>query len=281
MFAACLTSLALTACGHAAPPAAPTAHATVAQRISLRVKGMTRTFLLDAPATHKALPLVLVYHGDEQTALQTEQGDWHGDARQEDEIVAFLQGVDDSWNAGVGVTAARRAGADDVAFTRDVIRRVEATHRVDSSRVAATGFSDGAFLTDLLGCRLAGEIDLIAPMEGELGSSISPTCHPSRSVSVFEVHATGDPVVPYAGGHIDGSPEAPTVLSANTAVARWATLDRCTGAPVSSSRAGSTLKTWTNCARGARVTLDTTSADRHDWPPGPGELVASALRRLR
>jgi polyhydroxybutyrate depolymerase len=242
---------------------------------------VTRTYLLDAPRSSEPLPLVLVYHGDTQTAVQTARGDWRGDARQQHEIVAFMQGVDDSWNPGIPGSAAQRAGADDVAFTRAVIRRIEARFKVDRSRVAVAGFSDGAFLTELLGCRLAGEINLIAPMEGQLPSAVSSTCRPSRPVSVYEVHAAADPVVAYRGGPLDGQPGAPTLLSAPASAARWAAIDDCTGTPSSRRGAGSTLKTWAHCARGATVTLNTTSGTTHDWPPGPGELVAGALRRLR
>jgi polyhydroxybutyrate depolymerase len=280
LFTACLTALALTACGHAAPATQPTARAARARQGSIRVQGMTRTYLLDAPRTNKPLPLVLVYHGDNQTAAETAQGDWRGDAVQQHEIVVFMQGVDDSWNPGIPGSAAARAGVDDVAFTQAVIRRVEADHNVDRSRVAAAGFSDGAFLTQLLGCRLADEIDLIVPMEGELPTSISSTCRPPRPVSVYEVHAAADPVVSYNGGHVDGDPGAPTLLSAPASAARWAAIDGCTHEPSSSRRGGSSLRTWTGCAQGTRVTLDTTSLTRHDWAPDPGAIVAAAVRRL-
>jgi polyhydroxybutyrate depolymerase len=280
MFTACLTALALAACGHAAPAAQPTARAARVQQDSIRVQGMTRTYLLDAPSTNQPLPLVLVYHGDEQTAAQTAQGDWRGDAAQQHEILVFMQGVDDSWNPGVPGSAAAQAGVDDVAFTQAVIRRVEAGHNVDRSRVAVSGFSDGAFLTQLLGCRLAGEIDLIVPVEGQLPSSISSTCRPSRPVSVYEVHAAADPVVAYNGGHIDGDPNAPTVLSAPASAARWAAIDGCSQGPASSRRGGSSLRAWRHCARGVSVTLDTTSGTTHDWPPDPGAIVGAAVRRL-
>jgi polyhydroxybutyrate depolymerase len=280
MLAACLTTLALVACGHsthANAQAVPAAHPAGVRTESIEVGGMRRTFLLDVPAGRTPMPLVLVYHGDQQTAVETETGDWNGVAGQEHEIVAFLQGVDDTWNAGLNDNAAGNAGADDLAFTRAVLRRIEARYRVDKTRVAAVGFSDGAFLTDLIGCRLAGQVRLIMPMEGELPSSVSPNCRPSRPVSVYEVHATADPFVPYSGGHIDGDPTAPTVLSAPAAVARWAALDHCTAGPSSTNRGASTLKTWARCARGARVTLDTIHGGRHDWPPTVGEIVASAL----
>jgi polyhydroxybutyrate depolymerase len=277
--AACLSALALTACGHAAPVAStPAAHAAGLQTISLRVKGMTRTLLLDAPASSKPLPLVLVYHGAEETAAQTAgETDFATVAHRRHEIVAFMQGVDDTWNEGAGNTPARQAGADDVAFTRAAIRRIESAHRVARRRVAAAGFSNGALLVDLLGCRLAGEIDLVVPVEGQLPVSVSPGCRPARPVSVFEVHGTADASIPYRGGQFNGVGGGTTVLSAPAAARRWAALDRCHGPASSATRGRSTTTTYAPCASKARVTLDTIHGGTHAWPAVIGEIVARAL----
>jgi polyhydroxybutyrate depolymerase len=283
MVAACLSALALAACGHSAPAASSaqaTPQAAGLQTVSIRVGGMTRTFLLSAPASRKPSPLVLVYHGAGNTAAQTAQGtDLEAVARKKHEIVAFLQGVDDTWNEGAGNTPARQAGADDVAFTRAVVGRIESGHRVDRRRVAAVGFSNGALLVDLLGCRLAAQVRLIVPVEGQLPASVSPGCRPARPVSVFEVHGTADASIPYGGGHFAGIGGGTTVLSAPAAGARWAALDRCSATPSSTTQGSSTLAVYAGCAGGARVTLDTIHGGTHAWPSDIGELVADALDR--
>jgi polyhydroxybutyrate depolymerase len=274
--AACLSALALTGCGHAAPVAStPTAHAAGLQTISLHVGGMTRTLLLQAPAGRKRLPLVLVYHGAEESAAQTAGETAVGRSRHE--IVAFMQGVDDTWNEGAGNTPARQAGADDVAFTRAAINKIEADHRVDRTRVAAAGFSNGALLVDLLGCRLADRIDLIVPVEGQLPVSVSPSCRPARPVSVYEIHGTADASIPYGGGHFDGVGGGTTVLSAPAAARRWAALDRCRGHASSHTAGSATTLTYARCGRGTRVTLDTIHGGTHAWPGQIGEIVAGAL----
>jgi polyhydroxybutyrate depolymerase len=277
--AVCLSTLVLAACGHAAPAAStPTAHAAGLKTISIQVQGKTRTLLLDAPPSSKPLPLVLVYHGAEETAAQTAgETDFSAVAHRRHEIVAFMQGVDNTWNEGAGNTPARQAGTDDVAFTRAAIRRIEATHRVDRSRVAAAGFSNGALMVDLLGCRLAGQIDLIVPVEGQLPVSVSPGCRPARPVSVYEIHGTADASIPYGGGHFDGIGGGTTVLSAPAAVRRWAALDRCRGGSATHTAGSSTTLTYARCAGGARVALDTIHGGTHAWPGGIGELVAGAL----
>jgi polyhydroxybutyrate depolymerase len=288
VISACLSALALAACGHAAPAkqSAPTTSPTTqaaartanVQKLSIRVGGMRRTYLLDVPSGRYPLALALVFHGDTQTAVQTETGDWKGVAAQFNMIIAFMQGVGDSWNAGNGPNGATRAKANDIAFTRAVIKRVEANHDVDTSRVAAVGFSDGAFLTDLIGCRLADQVHLIMPMEGQLLTSTSAGCHPARPVSVFQVNQTADPEVAYGGGPVE-----PTgaVLSASAAIARWRALDQCTGSAASSHHfGGQTYQKWAHCAGGTTVTLDTIQGGRHDWPPSAGYLAAEALSHL-
>ena len=278
MLVACITALVLAACGQSALHAAPRDHTLRGQKISIRIQGVKRTFVLDAPASTAPLPLALVFHGDSQTALQTETGDWNGVAAAEHLIIAFPQGVGESWNAGDGPNPATRAGVNDVAFAKAVIRRVESSHNVDKARVAAIGFSDGAFLTDLIGCRMAGQVHLIMPMEGQLLSSTSATCHPEKPLSVFQVNATADPAVAYRGGPVD---RGPTVLSAQASSARWAALDRCAGATATSRHfEGQTDTTRTHCAGGMTVTLDTIRGGDHDWPPGAGTIAATAIRHL-
>jgi polyhydroxybutyrate depolymerase len=283
VLAACLTALALAACGHSAP-AAHTASAHVAglHSVTIGVGGMTRTYLLDAPAGggNHPRPLVLVYHGAEDTAAHTAAStDLAAVARRRHEIIAFLQGVDDTWNEGAGNTPARQAGADDVAFTRAVVGRIESGYRVDRARVAAVGFSNGALLADLLGCRLAAQVRLIVPVEGQLPVSVSPGCRPAQPVSVFEVHGTADASIPYGGGHFAGIGGGTTVLSAPAAAARWAALDRCSATASSTTHGSSTLAVYAGCADGAGVTLDTIHGGTHAWPPDIGELVADALDR--
>ena len=278
MLVACMSALVIAACGQPALTAHPVEHAVRGQKISIRVQGVKRTFLLDAPASTTPLPLALVFHGDSQTALETETGDWSGVAATEHMIIAFPQGVGKSWNAGDGPNPATRAGVDDVAFAKAVIHRVESSYKVDKARVAAIGFSDGAFLTDLIGCRMAATVHLIMPVEGQLLSSTSGSCHPAKPLSVFQVNATADPEVAYSGGHADGGP---TVLSAPASSARWAVLDHCTEVSSTSHHFDAqTDTTRTHCAGDTTVTLDTIHGGDHDWPPGAGVTAAAAISHL-
>jgi polyhydroxybutyrate depolymerase len=248
---------------------------------SMTVGGQSRTFILHVPpaaSTGKALPLVFVYHGALDTAANTQsETDFDGVADSRGMLVVFMQGYGNTWNEGAGHTPAEVAGIDDVAFTGAALSAIEGQVTVDKRKVAATGFSNGALLADLLGCRLAGSIHLIVPVEGPLPVTVSSGCTPAQPISVLEIHGTADSTIPYSGGSFAGVGGGTTVLSAPAAVARWAALDGCSAAPTTQTASSLKVTTYGGCSGGSEVSLQTLEGAGHDWPSDIGETVASAL----
>lgn len=244
-------------------------------------EGHRRTFVVYAPTGGKGPhPLVLVYHGVDDTAVHTlAETDFASVAGADDQIVVYPQGYDNSWNEGAGNTPAHAAGFNDVVFTQQIVRYMEAHYAIDRHRIAAAGISNGALLTELLGCRIASQITEIVPIEGQLPVSVSPGCRPSRPITVLEVHGTADTAIPYGGGHFNGVGGGTTVLSAPASARRWATLDGCRmGTPSSQTSGDSTFTTYSSCSRGVTVTLDTIHGGQHVWPANIGVLVGDSLR---
>jgi polyhydroxybutyrate depolymerase len=87
-------------------------------------------------------------------------------------------------------TPAERAGVDDVAFIRALIDRVTRQYAIDPHRVYAAGMSNGAMMTELLGCRLANGVAAIAPVAGPMPEPLEAGCRPARPVPVLEIHGT-------------------------------------------------------------------------------------------
>lgn len=90
-----------------------------------------------------------------------------------------------------------------------------------SRHMVLTGFSNGAHLVQLLGCRLAVRVSAIVPVSGSLAPAAAAGCHPSRPLTVVEFHGTADPIDPIAGGRIairDGG----DVLGAAQTITDWA-----------------------------------------------------------
>jgi polyhydroxybutyrate depolymerase len=184
----------------------------------LSVGGLHRSYLVHQPsgtASMAGLPVVIAFAGgfgtDSGMASLT-----HLDqvADQHRFVVVYPEGYRRSWNDGRGSTPASQAGVNDVAFVSAIIASLVASDHVDARRVYATGISNGGMFTELLGCDLAGKLAGIAPVAGPMPAQVAPGCHPARPVPVLVIHGTSDPIVPYAGGHVNGRGGGGTVLPA-------------------------------------------------------------------
>lgn len=264
-----------------ASPARTTLGTGSLRTITLRSGGLKRTYLLYAPSSDSRshrLPLVLVFHGADDTAANTttETGLLALAEQQHNMIVAFLQGVQDTWNDDAGDPPAERENVNDVGFTEAVLRQVESRLYVNRRRVVATGLSNGAILVELLGCRAAAYLTLAVPVEGQLGEKFAGSCRPAAPVSVYEVHATADQSIPYAGGTFAGVGGPVRVLSAPASAARWSSIDRC-GKKSGSTSGGSIFTLYTACRDGVSVTLNSIQGGKHQWPPGFAQTLVGVI----
>ena len=258
----------LAACGSSqpasvAPTVAPLAPAV--QHRQLNVAGLARTYRLYTPPSvnhSKAAALVLVLGGVGNSAdsmVQATGFDQEADTGRF--VVAYADGVNQTWNAGYCCLLGATTAPDDVAFLGRVIDDVEATVKIDPAQVFAVGVSAGAMMAYRLGCELA---DRIAGVGSVAGAMILNSCQPAKPVSVIEIHGTADGEVPYAGGHTAGGatqPSPPTMA----VVQRWATLDTCDTTPTVQTQAPVTTTTWSSCAVGTSVRLVTVDGGGHTW----------------
>jgi polyhydroxybutyrate depolymerase len=252
--------------------------------IVLNVGGLQRTFIVEVPPRKPVAnrALVLVFHGGDDTAANTvHETDLLQQVTARGDLIVFLQGYENTWNEGSGMTAASLANVNDVAFTAAVIARLRQLFSYDPKRVAAVGFSNGAIMVEDLGCQLAASISLIVPVEGQMSTVQSASCAPARAESVYEIHGTADSVIPYNGGYFLTTIGEDTVLSAPNSVARWASLDGCSAGPATSTPSSAiSLSTYSKCRNGAFVTLRTITGGNHAWTPNIGELVVQELALL-
>ncbi len=258
------------------PPLARTAGGTNGmQSFTITAGGRRRTFLLYVPPndgpTHR-LPLVIAYHAASGTAQALASTNFLADDEQrQNMIMVFPQGYGDTWNDDAGDPPAEAAHVNDIAFTTAMLRQIERGYYVDMKRVVATGLSNGAIFTELLGCRVPGDFTLIVPVEGQIATTFSRTCRQPKPISAYEIHATADPTIPYRGGRFYGDGGPVYVLSAPASARRWAQLDRCSPKGTSAQSAvsgGSVLTRYKRCTDGVGVTLESVQGGAHDWPPG-------------
>jgi polyhydroxybutyrate depolymerase len=220
-----------------------------------------RTYRLFVPSGydgHERLPLVLDLHGSggSSAGQARNSGLEMVSASGERFIVATLDAVDARWNVPV-----QDGRPDDVAYVSDVIDHVAARVCTDLARVFATGFSGGARMTSLLGCKLGSRIAAIAPVSGLRlpGAGCS-----DRAVAVLTFHGLADPQNTYDGHVPDRGGE--WVESVPDALAGWARHDSCKGNVNLDDPPGplSTMR-YEGCAEGTEVRMIRIDGLGHTW----------------
>jgi len=230
---------------------------------ALAFGGLQRTYLVHAPAG-PATGLVLNLHGAGQSgAQQAGLTGYDAIADQFGFVVAYPDGIDQSWADGRGASIPDRQGVDDVGFLAALITRLSAEYAIPPGRVFVTGMSAGAFMANRLACARADLVSAVAPVAGTLGSGVG--CAPSRPVSVLMIHGTADPVVPFNGGPMVGRGGPSTIISAPALAELWRQADGC-GPFVEEAALGPVARAdASGCAGGAQVTLARVNGGGHTW----------------
>src|SRR5215510_14333319 len=124
--------------------------------MSITVGGRNRTFLLHVPPSYTGqvpVPLVLDLHGF--TSNSSQQAGLSGFREKSNKvgfIVAWPQGVRNSWNAYGCCGTADFLRIDDPAFLRAVVARISQLCSIDQRRIYVTGLSNGGFMTHRMAC---------------------------------------------------------------------------------------------------------------------------------
>jgi polyhydroxybutyrate depolymerase len=202
------------------------------------------------------LPLVLDLHGSGGSAAgQAKNSSFESVAARAGFAVATLEAEGARWNVPVA-----DGRPDDVAYVSDVIDHAGARVCLDASRVYATGFSGGARMSSLLGCRLNARIAAIAPISGLRW----PGPCTGRPVPVLTVHGLADAQNPYDGKAPGRGAE--WLESVPDAMAAWAQHDGCDLKVVLEDPPGplSTMR-YQGCQRGSEVRMVRVDGLGHTW----------------
>ncbi len=224
--------------------------------------GVIRTYNLYVPVGNdgtEPAPLVLNFHGFGSNAPQQQFfSNMDPTADEYGLVVAYPEGLDNSWNAGTCCGTSATNGVDDVGFAVAVIADAKSRACIDSRRVYATGMSNGGFLSHRLACEAAESVAAIAPVAGVIGIPLAE-CNPSRPVPVLHFHGTLDSLVAYEGGAMGPG--------AVDTVAAWSERDGCVGDPAQSfAEAEVHCEASNDCNGDARTELCTIEGGGHCWP---------------
>ena len=155
----------------------------------------------------------------------------------------------------------------DVRFLSELIDTLEADYNIDSTRIYATGLSNGGGMAFGLSCTLSQRIAAIGTVAA---AQIRPWnwCTDSQPMPMITFHGTGDRLVPFNGAPPGWlNPRAfPNVA---TWAANWAHRNQCRSGPIDSAVAVDvTRREYMNCADNAAVVLYTIQGGGHSWPGG-------------
>ena len=201
--------------------------------------GETREYLLYVPNTYNgssAVPLLFNFHGGTDSANnQLSYVDMRSLADSENFILvypqAFLEDGETNWNT-LRDGEISKLSADDFGFVASMIDTLAASYRIDTTRVYATGYSNGGGMSYALACQLSDKIAAVAPVSGLMPiDGAAYPCSPTHPTSVLIINGTADFVRPYEG--YDGY-----LLGVDDAVSFWVDHNGNTSTPETTTFSG-------------------------------------------
>lgn len=260
--------------------------------IDLPFEGHTWTYHLYTPDTPKGgpSPLVLVFHGAGGGGkAYLEKNGWLTLADREGVVVAAPDGLPALprmpanfrlnprlWNSGQLKPDSPRGRLNDIGFVAAMLDDIAKHAAINTGRVFATGHSNGAGMTYLLGAELPARLRAIAPV---MGLNSTQAAMPARAVPTFTLLGTSDPLNPMQGGTRDlpwGQSTTPPVAQGLVA---WATALGCNAMP-QVQRDDATVRSehYAACNDQATFTIWYLKGQGHAWPGGQDSgLPASVM----
>ena len=178
-------------------------------------------------------------------------------------------GTQPGWN----IPGSYSATQDDVLFVSKIITALVDTSAwaIDTGRIHATGFSNGAEMALYLACALSGRIASVGDVSGQMTyTMINNLCNPTRQVSVLHMLGTNDPFFP-----VNGNATYPPLEGA---AVYWAMQGNCDTVPAITflpdldPNDGSTvtLHTYQACDEDIEILCYRIEGGDHCWPGGGG-----------
>ncbi len=144
------------------------------------------------PGRAAGRPVMVVLHGLDSNPLDAAQSTGFDELSDRDGVlVAYPEGLRDSFNAGLCCGEAVPMGVDDVGFLARVVADLRSR---GAGRVSVVGFSNGGMMAYRLACERPGLVDTIGIMAGTLEI---PRCR--GPVTALHLHGDRDTAVPFEG----------------------------------------------------------------------------------
>lgn len=240
---------------------------------------LNRTYLLHIPASYNAAnptPLIIGLHGGGALSWYSfeQMSQLISKSNSSGFLLVYPEGFKSlgvrTWNGGGCCGGAVLNNIDDVGFISSLIDTLKSQYNIDTTRIYATGISNGAIMAYRLACELSHRIAAIAPVAGTLEDTLY-TCNPSRPVPIIQFHSVLDSNI-YMQGGIGIGVSGYSFNPVNYGLHRFSIYNNCSQSPDSSYYSvGSTFyykKRWHGCNCNAEEILYVTGDGGHSWPGG-------------
>ena len=243
--------------------------------------GQTRRMLLHLPANAQAsgpVPIVLGFHGGFGNAeLFRSLTGLNATADARGFGVAYM-------DAGDGVWGDYRPGPGqpdvDLSYVNAAMDYLVANHNADARRFYATGISNGAAFSFVLGAELPHRIAAIAPVAHNITQAFVDQATPKGPMNVLQIVGSADPLMPFAGG-VQGSGDQ--VLSSVATMQYWKNLNgngASTTSPLPNVATDGTTavrETFAPSPTGIELERIVVINGGHTWPGGEQYLPTSTI----
>jgi polyhydroxybutyrate depolymerase len=174
---------------------------------TIQVGTRNRTYtVIVQKVPQRSAPLLIVFHGSNQTGekMRAFSGNVFDELVQKHGfVVVYPDGYKGHWNDArlSSNFPTRKAGIDDVAFTKALINEIQAKNDIDAKHVFIAGYSNGGQMVIRLihewPYPFAGAMIIAAtqPVAANFQTFSRET-----SLPILIIHGTSDPIVPYNGG---------------------------------------------------------------------------------
>lgn len=234
-------------------------HAYKQQKVTIKVNGENREMQVYTPNTVSSnLPLMIVTHGMNQDAgYQASCDHMYELIDKEKFIIAYLQGIDRTWDTG---------GTKDRDFVFQTIDELYTKYNINKNRVYWSGFSMGSALIYHCMADAVDKIAAFAPTSGiAFGGKEWQRC--SKPVNVIHCHAYGDDVFKYNDWDIRGY-----VTSLAKDLDKCKDYKKTTNYRTPGGNTGD-KEVWSNGENGTTVELFSYNADWHNPSTGNSQEI--------
>lgn len=244
----------------------------------IEVDGIERFYIVHFPENtdlENKLPVVLVLHGGGGNAKQMmKYSKFNNTADKGTFIAVYPEGYKKNWSDG-RIGDELPVNRDDVKFISMLIDSLFAKYNIDTSRIYATGISNGGFFSIYLAYKLSNRILAIAPLCAAIPKNLKDKFIPQNPVSMMLINGTEDKLVRYDGGSVGfREGDRGESISTDETIKIWVKNNNCSGSPVEEKIPDVNKKdecrairySYTGGINNSEVVLIKIEGGGHTWP---------------